>query len=501
MFHGLAHAAYKQSGSVTTQTLHSRYNPVKEAEKYVNSLVLREELRFLILIEPGRGYMIPLLQQRFPKAKLLALHVQEQEPQTELALPQSPEIAPVSWIQGNTISLEQFLEHEIPDTEAAAIQIIEWRPALAVYGEAYLRLFSKTVDFIKRIDANIRTIRQFGRTWFKNFFKNIGLIQTVITHTGTLTTLPWIITGAGPSLEQSIPVIKQLKQQYPLAVLAVSSSVQALVTQDLIPELIITTDGGGWALLHMYEALRKKNANAPFGFAASLFAALPSQCADMPLLAISDGSLWQNLVLQTLGIPFLNLVQRGTVTASAVDLAFAFTTGNVFITGTDLAHQDIRTHVRPYSFDRLFEEKASRFCPVYTQTFARSRALTEGGSHSIYAAWFDKQLTAYPKRFYSLGNNNSVFKDLPSWDTAHWNTEHRGAGNCVLETKEIPLSAHAVCKGLEILTQALRDPQQSVPLVKDLGSLLFPGETDITAGILQDTINTLIIPLCRRQDG
>jgi hypothetical protein len=372
-------------------------------------LRLSPEIRFFILPEPGLGYILPPLTERFPQAKIIVLHLSDFFTLETTAGKRSAAV----WSPGSGTGLQEFLENEIPDTEARAIRIIEWRPAQAAYGEDYLRLLSETADFIKRADANKRTARGFGRRWVKNFFKNLRLLGTVVSYPPLAR--PVIVTGAGPSLEESIPLIREKKERGGL-ILAAASSVPALFARSLAPDLVISTDGGGWALFHLYEGLRRGKAAGPppFDLAATLNAALPSQCGDLSLLPISDGSLWQDLLLRGLGIPFISLPQRGTVTASALDLAFSLTRGKVFIAGTDLSHRDIRTHARPYSFERLWEEGANRLYPVYTQSFLRSRAIAAGGSHDIYASWFSRQLALYPGRLFSLGNNHPLFKGLAS---------------------------------------------------------------------------------------
>jgi hypothetical protein len=388
---------------VGEQALHSRYNPAGEAEKYIDALTLREGLLFLILIEPGLGYIIPLLRKRFPEVSIISLHVSDFF--TDPDLPVSGGLKPdAAWSPGMGVALGRFLEERIPDIEAAAVGLVEWRPSLAAYGEGYLRLLSETVEFIKRSDANKRTLRGFGRRWFKNVFRNIRLLKRILRYESG--TLPLIVTGAGPSLEESLPLIREGKKRGNLFVLAVSSSVPALLAGGLAPDLVLSTDGGGWALFHLYETLR---AMPDCGFAAALTAALPSQCGDIPWLPISDGTAWQNLVLRGLGIPFAVLSQRGTVAATALDLALRLTGGRVFITGMDLAHRDIRSHARPYGLERFLEEGSSRFRPVYSQTYVRAKAIEESGSHGIYAAWFNRQKAAYGGRLFSLGNNHAVF--------------------------------------------------------------------------------------------
>jgi hypothetical protein len=442
------------------QALHSRYNPRSEAEKYVNSLTFRGEPFFFVLIEPGLGYTIPALRKRFPSAMILSLHVSDFFRDAG-----SAGEADAVWGPGTGIPLQQFLEGRIPDIDAMRIGIIEWRPSLAVYGGEYLRLFAETTEFIKRIDANKRTIRNFGRRWFRNVIKNIRLIRQV-PHITPLS-YPLVITGAGPSLEETIPLIRKRRQQSGFFVLAAASSVSALLAGGVVPDLTLSTDGGGWALLHLYEALRRLPET---GFAAALCAALPSQMAALPWLPLGDGSLWQNLLLGGAGCPQLNFPQRGTVTASAIDLAFALTSGPVYITGTDLACRDLRTHSRPYAFDRLMEADASRLSPAYSCAF--TRAAEASGSHGIYADWFRRHLDSYPPRLFSLGSNNPVFSFRQAGDFSSDSGDGKKRRN-LFEIIEIPGERDAAYYG-EILNRGLETADTAEILIRELAPLLLP---------------------------
>lgn len=442
------------------QSLHSRYNPCSEAEKYVDSLTFRREPFFFILIEPGLGYTIPALRKRFPGAAILSLHVSDFFSGAGMAGE-----ADAAWSPGTGIPLQQFLGGRIPDIDAARIGIIEWRPSLAVYGGEYLRLFTETTEFIKRIDANKRTVRNFGRRWFRNVVKNIRLVRRVPRIVPL--SCPLIITGAGPSLEETIPLIREHRERGGLFVLAAASSVPALLAGGIVPNLALSTDGGGWALLHLYEALRRPPKT---GFAAALCAALPSQMAALPWLPLGDGSLWQNMLLEGTGCPRLNFPQRGTVTASALDLAFALTNGPVYIAGTDLACRDLRTHARPYAFDRLLADDASRLSPAYSRAFTRAAGVS--GNHGIYADWFRQQLDRYPARFFSLGGNNPVFRSRQAGDLSADNGDGKKHRN-LFEVVEIPGKRDAAYCG-EILNRGLETTDTVETLIRELAPLLLP---------------------------
>jgi hypothetical protein len=214
-------------------------------------------------------------------------------------------------------------------------------------------------------------------------------------------------------------------------------------------------------------------------------------------------------------IPHIPLVQRGTVSASAIDLALALNSGKVFIAGMDLAIRDIRTHIRPYSFDRLLEERASRLNPVYSQAYVRSAGIAGGGSHQIYASWFGAQLKAYPDRLYTLGSNNQVFQGLKEWkNLTTEDTEGKREKNdnpsraappslflpphsSVLSVSSVvDLSSDPAAYAVAILGEALANPETKGPVTEELSGLLFPGRRNVEATELANEISVLAKPYC-----
>jgi hypothetical protein len=446
---------------VGNQALHSRYNPPAEAEKYINSLHFRDGVRFFILLEPGLGYTATALQKKFPDSVILMLHVSDFFASQNSCSETCP-----AWSPGSGIALLRFLEDHIPDTEAASVALVEWRPSQAAFGKAYVRLFAETVEYIKRADANKRTAKNFGKRWFRNVFKNLAVLKQAPRCQPF--DAPLVVAGAGPSLEEALPRLAEQKRKSPLFILAVSSSAPALLAADILPDLILAADGGNWALLHLYETLRKPSRAV---FAAALAAALPSQLAALPWLPISDGSLWQNTLLQSMGLPYAALPQRGTVTATALDLAFCLCRGNVYIAGADLGHRDILTHARPNSFERLLTEKAGRLNPAYSQNFFRASAMASSGSHGIYAQWFARQMDAYPNRLFSLGKNSAVFNKRSAEALPRDTEAAKPAPAEIASLKD----RKAPERALQTLLEALDAEAAGKTILEELGPLLFPG--------------------------
>jgi hypothetical protein len=439
--------------------LHSRYNPHAEASRYIDALSIRGDTECFILIEPGLGYIIPVLEEKFPNSKIVALHIDKANAETRVS----------TWHGADGISAQDFLEGEIPETNASRIRIIEWRPSLNVYGEEYLKLLSEAVEFIKRAEAGRRTRSVFGKKWIRNFFRNLSNLERALLFRET--GLPVIVTGSGPGLETALPLIRQAGEG--CLILATASSVMALGNGGVTADIVIATDGGSWALQHVYPYFRnERHGLRGIGFAVDLFACLPSQCSSVPQLILNDGSLWRSVILHELGLPSVIIPQKGTVAAAAVELALLLSTGNIYLAGMDLSVRDCRSHARPYGFDHLLWGKASRLSPFYSSSFTRSLKIREGGSYGIYAAWFKNRLGAWPKRIYSLSAGHEVFETgLPQKLV-----EKKNLNTCF---KAVPVEGDPACfceRGVEALIKALEDPRYAAGIKTELKPMLFTEE-------------------------
>jgi hypothetical protein len=380
--------------------IHSAYDPQKEAQKYIDSLTIPPGIVYFILIECGSGYMIPVLRAQFPSAKLISLHISSKY--LSGADGYKPD---AEWSPSSSLTCTAFLERHIKEIESDKIKIIEWRPALALDGKTYARILSETAAFIKITDANKRTSRYFAKRWQNNIMKNISVFSENALKKPSAVNSDIILCAAGPGLETQFDTLKIIRRNKNRIILSVSSAVRALLSHGITPDIVFTSDGGNWARFHLFETLRcpKK----PL-IAAPLNAVLLTDFKKYPVILFSDGSSEQNTLLAKNGLPVLSLPQRGTVTAAALDFALGWTTGNIYLTGADLSSGSLNSHARPYSFDLISEIASTRLSPFYHLKLTRTRALTAGGSHKIYAEWFKRQRGLYPSRIYSLGVNNEA---------------------------------------------------------------------------------------------
>ena len=479
---GIRASDIARTGNDLEKSLHSRYDPHAEAVRFIDSLQLKNSIECFILIEPGFGFLIPVLKERFPDSKIIILHAEKNLSKDKITSGCAVYYNSSSGILSNsqTSEIKKFLESNVPETDVSKIKIIEWRPSMNYFKESYLILITQVVEFLKRLDAGKRTLAVFGKRWFKNFFRNIDNVKNTVFYNKTC--LPVIVTGSSPNLEQVLPLIASI-QDYCL-IISASSSVMALSRACIKPDLIIATDGGNWARKHLQSAVsdtanKKLNDSLKqsarlnkYAFAVNLCAALPSQLFCDPFLIINDGSFWQSVILHELSLPSVIIGQRGTVSATAAELAMLLSDGNIYLAGMDFANNDIRTHVKPYAFDGIFSGYANRFIPVYSTAFKRSSLLKEGGSFNIYETWFKDQLSSW-RKIYSLTDHKIFTKATPENLSVKKNIN-----DIIGVTANNENSAQFRKKSADILLSAIDNPNFSDNIKNELSSLLFPSNSN-----------------------
>jgi hypothetical protein len=423
--------------------LHSRYDPRREAQRFVDSLGLSGESRIFLFVEPALGYTVDVLRELFPDRKFLVLHCS--------SFFKGRGKFDAEWAPDSSLSLEDFLAGEIHEGETGICRLVPWKPALDAYGPVYLDLVSRCAKFLRQGDANRRTAAYFGRRWFRNALTFAALAKGSLGFRRG--SAPVAVCGAGPSLEAALPAIRASRA----FVLAVSSSDLALREGGVTPDLVLSTDGGFWAKFHLHETVRR-----PAALAATICAALPPELLERGVLPICGLSSWQRLLLSGSGLTGLAFPERGTVTAAALDLARALSTGCIYLAGMDLGPIDLKLHGRPYILDEVTQAESLRVKPFHTRAFEST--VSQEGSFRLYAEWFSVNIRKYsPVRL--LGRGHRLLEEaLPASETVD---------GCGLKPQFFFRErTEAPRDGLAILREGLDDPELGPALKEELSGLL-----------------------------
>ncbi len=238
-----------------------------------------------------------------------------------------------------------------------------------------------------------------GRIWIRNSLANFLHVPRVLAGTLCAPGRPVVIAAPGPSLEEAGPVLSEARSLFELW--ALPSSCPFLMDSGLIPDLVVMTDPGFYSMHHLHFAAPPCPLAMPLSASRGCWS-LPAggKHPGSPVFLLEQPVLFEKALLEAAGVAAPIIPPHGTVAATAINLALAFTSGPVIVAGLDMAARDLRSHARPNAFDRLLHLQASRLEPHASLTFHRAAALgsTIGSSASglritpalhTYAGWFD----------------------------------------------------------------------------------------------------------------
>ena len=380
----------QETCSINNINIHSSYNPDKEAERFVNLIEAKINPSIIFITEPGFSYCAKYLKQRFQHSKFIAIRY------TNLFNKYDSE-----WDLCLYLS-ETTKEHELKskfyelftDEEICSSLFLSWQPSSKVFIENE-KIFWK---LIKEIVIKSRTVL-FTRSYFSsrwilnqiNFCKHLKEIYSIQKGTCNIA-----ITASGPSLKTTLPYIKKNRENFFL--IALSSSIVTLINSQIIPDLIITTDGGWWAKKHL-ECL--KNYNIPI--------AIPSEAniqkeyfSTQKIIPLNYTDGIDSKILQSCNIQSIPAVRNGTVSGTALDLALSLTKGKIYFFGLDLSSSKGFQHSQPNMLELHNSPFDYKISPKEYRIF---KTELNCESLKIYEEWFKIKSEKIYDRVFRVSNN------------------------------------------------------------------------------------------------
>ncbi len=374
-----------KNGSITASEngirLHSAYNPQREASSAVNRSEVLDKSA-LVFYGFGLGYHVVEFARiiaesaaagdshHFPRLVLIepdikhfyaALSVLDWTPVFELeqliiALGCPPESVLSLLEDGSAVNIG---ETGVSDSYFFDL------PSFTFHDKAY---FDTVRSIIKRNqrknEINAATLKKFGKLWCRNSLKNIcqlerlsGIaeLEGVAAKTNrNAEPLPFLILGAGPSLEKIIPYIKELNER--TVTLCVETALHTLLRAGLQPDFIFLTDPQFWAYRHI------AGLSAPKSILITEISAYPAvfrfNCKKI-MLCGSQFPVGQYFEKKLNLIPG-DLGTGGSVASSAWNFAHFCGASEIYTAGLDLAFPDKQTHIRGSSAEQTFHTISSR---------------------------------------------------------------------------------------------------------------------------------------------
>ncbi|WP_191014377.1 6-hydroxymethylpterin diphosphokinase MptE-like protein [Treponema zioleckii] len=393
--------------------LHSAYNPQSEGEKFVQNLKADFLPSLVIIIGPALSYCATYLRKRFPKATLCAIHFSEK---FKNDFSETDALRDKVFYYSENSNFAESLLFYFGEEKLCSCIIFDWIASRNIFPEKSDKIWLELKSAILKSRDIIGTRSYFSKRWLKNTLifcaeiKKCALLQK--------TDLPIIICASGPSLKSSISKIKEYRKSFFL--IAVSSAYRPLLENGIKPDLVISTDGGYWAKMHLNYPGKKKSKIAEDFFALSTESAVPKNIFEENLilpLCYDDGI--GSIFLKSCGIPYMPAARNGTVSGTALEFALSLTSGKIYFCGLDLAPAKGFQHTQPNALEG--NSAKSDFRIKNKESRLAASQFSSNGSLEIYRNWFITNSKKFCERFFRLSDDFSFAYTLGKIKDLNWN--------------------------------------------------------------------------------
>jgi hypothetical protein len=396
--------------------LHGR-DPQREADRIAAQLLEGGETDLVVAIGLGLGFLLDALERRHWTGRVVAI---EPEPQTVPLLRERRDWAP--WTSTDRIRILAGPAFEgatecwtwfgdgLAEPRVWVHPVLERiRPAEVTAARAILR----RIVFDARSNAEAK--RRHGARYLANTLQNLSAIarEPGVSRLGdAIPGRPAVIVAAGPSLDATIPVLKQIEGK--ALIIAVDTALRPLLAAGIRPHAVVAVDPSEANARHLTDLPA-----APETFLVSEGSIDPVVTAAFRgrtyFFAVSNHEPWP--WLQALKVEAGRLRAWGSVLTSAFDLVLNMGADPVVFVGADLSYPEDRPYARGVSFEETWRSRA-RFGEPHEQQWREaidqwpvvhetdvSGAPVRTAPHLItFRDWLVAQMQQHPgRRFVNAG--------------------------------------------------------------------------------------------------
>ncbi len=385
--------------------IHSKYSPMLEARK---SLSLLMEKSFILsnfcFFGIGLGYLAELFIKKMTNVSVILV-----EPDIFIFILFLASRELDVFFSHNSLVL---LPATSPSESIGVLEALRVRKKSSFYFKACLDVSNGWMEEFetlrmrhrKKNELNCNTLKKFYIRWFKNFIKNIDVavgLEGVVALKNAFANLPSIIFAAGPSLDEHIEKTKDIQDDF--IIIAVDTSLKALILGGIIPDFVILMDGQYFNYLHIAGIRAKESV------LVTEVAVYPSVFREEYMATYLSSSFFP------LGKYMEDFIERkgalsagGSVATTAWDLARMFGCNPIIMAGLDLAFTNNKTHSSLCHFENEAMLLSNRFEGIEGLTYRmidvkhtskekgyKGEVITDA-KMKMFAWWFESKIEEYP---------------------------------------------------------------------------------------------------------
>ncbi len=391
--------------------LHSKYNPRKEAARFLDDKldISLEKLDIIIVMGMGLGYNVLELFERI-KNKDIKLVVIEKKGSlfkealryndfTSLFAHQNVDFFVVKEIDDNQLS--KFIKFKLPNFIFIDIKFIPWTPIFKLDPQFYDKVKDELSEIANLLTRNRATTLKAGKEWNINSLHNL---QDIIVNPGfnylenLFEDQPVVVAAAGPSLNKNVEQLKEMKDK--VIIISVSMALNTLLAHDIIPDIIILIDSTK-KLIEVFEGLdKKKFSDTVLAFPGLIQPQIIQEWPGPKIVTTIDQSeiitAWLEKYIDDKG----RIISGGSVSHSAFGLAYSLGGNPIIFVGQDLAFSNGRTHSKGSIVEQSVEDskKESPQRKYFKIEDINGDMIWTRNDYYNYLRWFNNNLPELKKK-------------------------------------------------------------------------------------------------------
>ncbi len=242
----------KSDGANRDIKLHSAYDPVKEAQRSVESFNAGK-CSIIAVSGIALGYHISSLKKKYPALQIIA--IENETAVTELCRKHNPSSLDGILVIHSENDLSIFFEN-LNLSEFRGVSHYIHRPSYQLNSAFYDSILANMKTYISSRVSDLLTRFEFEEKWVKNIFTNLrwlGRAPGVSSFFNSFNGYPGIIISAGPSLREELEILKELRDK--AVIICVDTAFKVLSKAGIEPHFVMTLDAQKYSFKHFTGVL------------------------------------------------------------------------------------------------------------------------------------------------------------------------------------------------------------------------------------------------------
>ncbi|MFJ7950806.1 motility associated factor glycosyltransferase family protein [Lysinibacillus sp. NPDC096418] len=318
--------------------LHSKYNPLNEAERFLGNEYKPHHLH--IVFGYGLGYIVEtLIEKMHFNEPILVLDPLVDDQQLHIVSTTYKRLynANLNNIADVVSMIDQLSSYS---TNVHVITSIN-------YDKLFPRQLKNVLELVKnnhfKQGSNMATAKHFANSWQRNLLLNTQNIKNdaSLESLKEIYNTPVVIASGGPSLTKQLKLLKENRER--VILICAGSTINALLANDIMPDYIVSVDGGEPNAQHFEELKFNKDVSLIYGptnhnnvrksFEGNCYGFIPSVKPQ-----------YQQYFKKRFSKSLPLIDGGGSVAHYALSIAKYITTGPIALIGQDLALTNDQSH-------------------------------------------------------------------------------------------------------------------------------------------------------------